>query len=67
MEKDDKLQRLKDIEWTLNAIGKWAVNPSKYRKSHQNSIISALPTARKLVKTLIEDTEKEPEQTQENV
>lgn len=60
MEKRDRLERFKDIDWFFKALEKWAVNPSKYRKSHQTSILSGLKTARAQLKTLTDDAERLP-------
>jgi hypothetical protein len=60
MLKKDRLERFKDIDWFFKALEKWAVNPSKYRKSHQTSILSGLKTARAQLQTLIDDAERLP-------
>lgn len=58
MEKEDRGQRLKDIEWAFSAIEKWARNPSQYRKSHQNSIFSAIHSVRPHVKSLMKENDE---------
>ena len=55
MEQDDKVQRLKDIEWAFKTIEKQAVNPSNYRKSHQTRILQAISVVRSQVQVLIKD------------
>lgn len=65
MTPDDRLQRLKDIEWALDGILKWAQNPSKYRKSHQTSIHTAIHAVRPQVVALIKDAQAETSSSEE--
>jgi len=59
MEKAERLQRLKDIAWTIGVIQQWAVNPSEYTEGHQKSIVITVNVARTKMKSLIEEESKD--------
>lgn len=43
---------LKDIDWFFRHVDKWAVNPSKYKKTHQITLLMNAKTARKSLQAL---------------
>jgi hypothetical protein len=66
MKAQERLQRLQHAEWILGkAIPQWIVEPPNYTASHQRAILTALSAARDLLRPVVEDTENELKQTQE--
>lgn len=59
MERAERLERLKDIEWAFKRIQKWAVRPSRYRKIHRTSILEVISVVSSQVKSLIRDASEE--------
>jgi hypothetical protein len=59
---DENTQALiADIDWFLRHVDKWAVNPSKYRKEHQTTLLMNAKEARKSLQALKAALQETPE------
>ena len=65
MQDKDLLWCLQDVEWFFKHIDQWAVNPSKYRKSHQNTLRQNAHVTYTALKAVMEEIKQRQEGGQE--